>query len=196
MLNQNELAEEFGMSRIPIRDALRALEAEGLVVLRAHASASVTPLSLDDLAELYELRLALEPALCRLSAPHLTSQDVRDLASHLQAMDETADPDAWLRLNNQFHELLYRNSGRPRTIEIIRRAREATLRYTRIYQGIAGGTVDEGHRMICEAATAGHARRLEALVAAHLSDGYESMMTYLARTEELGRDDMSGGIDE
>ena len=60
VLNQNELARAMGMSRIPIRDALRILAGEGLISMRAHASAVVAPLSLDDLQELYEIRMAIE----------------------------------------------------------------------------------------------------------------------------------------
>ena len=97
MLNQNELAEEFGMSRIPIRDALRQLSAEGLVQLRAHATASVTPLSIHDLEELYELRLSLEPKLCGIAAPHLTAADIEELGHTLHALETTTDTDNWLR---------------------------------------------------------------------------------------------------
>jgi DNA-binding GntR family transcriptional regulator len=183
MLNQNELAQEFGMSRIPIRDALRSLAAEGLVQLRAHATASVTPLSLDDLEELYELRLSLEPHLCYISAPHLTVDDLGELREKLEAMERTSDLDRWLELNNAFHEILYRRSNRPRTIEIINRIREATLRYVRIYQQFSPEVSGEGHRSIYDAAVAGHGRRLESLVAAHLSDGYETMIKLVAQSQ-------------
>ncbi len=64
-LNQNELASALGMSRIPIRDALRSLGGEGLIVLREHSTATVAPLSRDDLQELYDIRVAIEPRLCR-----------------------------------------------------------------------------------------------------------------------------------
>lgn len=185
MLNQNELAEEFGMSRIPIRDALRLLAAEGLVQLRAHATASVTPLSFTDLEELYELRLSLEPKVCRIATPHLTDDDIIELGERLKDMESETDPDQWLGLNNEFHEILYRRSNRPRTIEIIRRTREATVRYTRIYQQFSPQMVEDGHRMIYEAAVARHGRQLESLVAAHLSDGYETMMTWVAQQQGM-----------
>lgn len=112
-LNQNDLAVELGMSRIPIRDALRLLAAEGLVQLRAHATASVTPLSLDDLEELYELRLALEPSLCRIAAPHLTAADLLELEEKLDEMGTLTDPDRWPALNNEFHHILYGRSAGP-----------------------------------------------------------------------------------
>jgi len=171
------------MSRIPIRDALRLLAAEGLVQLRAHATASVTPLSLDDLEELYELRLSLEPRLCYISAPHLTTGDLEELGEKLQAMEAPEHLDSWLQLNNEFHEILYRRSNRPRTIQIVNRTRGATVRYTRVYMQLAPDVIGEGHRSIYDAAIAGHGRRLESLVAAHLSDGYETMMQLVAQAE-------------
>lgn len=70
-------------------------------------------------------------------------------------------------------------------MKIIHQTREATLRYTRIYQQFAPETVDQEHRMIYEAAAAGHGRRLESLVAAHLADGYESMIAYLATNHDF-----------
>ncbi len=192
MLNQNELAEEFGMSRIPIRDALRQLSAEGLVQLRAHATASVTPLSIHDLEELYELRLSLEPKLCGIAAPHLTAADIEELGHTLHALETTTDTDNWLVLNNDFHEILYRRSSRPRTIQIIDRTREATIRYTRIYQQFSPDTVEDDHRAIYEAAVSGHGRRLESLVAAHLSDGYETMLTWVAQHQDLEPSQVGG----
>ncbi len=192
MLNQNELAEEFGMSRIPIRDALRLLSAEGLVQLRAHATASVTPLSIHDLEELYELRLSLEPKLCGIAAPHLTAADIEELGQKLGALGATTDTDHWMALNNDFHEILYRRSNRPRTIQIIDRTREATIRYTRIYQQFSPETVEDDHRAIYEAAASGHGRRLESLVAAHLSDGYETMLTWVAQHQDLEPSQVGG----
>jgi DNA-binding GntR family transcriptional regulator len=182
-LNQNDLATAMGMSRIPIRDALRALAAEGLVEMRAHATALVSPLGLDDLAELYELRLSLEPDLCARSLPALSAEDLTELEEALLKLESAPGADDWLVLNNRFHEILYRRSGRPRTIEIIDRARQATARYIRVYHRFDPNTLEVEHRLIFEAARAGQARRLSALVAAHLSDGYETMLQYVAKTE-------------
>ena len=184
-LNQNDLATAMGMSRIPVRDALRSLAAEGLVEMRAHATASVSPLSLDDLAELYELRLSLEPDLCARALPRLTSEDLDEAEAVLEALEQAPSADDWLVLNDRFHEVLYRGSGRPRTIEIIGLARQATARYTRVYHRFDQHTVEVEHRLILEAAKAGHARRLASLVAAHLSDGYETMLRYVAQVENF-----------
>jgi DNA-binding GntR family transcriptional regulator len=184
-LNQNDLATAMGMSRIPIRDALRSLAAEGLVQMRAHATASVSPLSLDDLAELYEIRLSLEPDLCARALPSFSAADLAELEIALEELENATDEDDWLALNNRFHEILYRGSGRPRTVEIIDRARQATARYIRVYHRFDPNTLEVEHRLIFEAAKAGQGRRLAALVAAHLSDGYETMLRYVAQNENF-----------
>lgn len=178
-LNQNELAELLGMSRIPIRDALRYLAAEGLVTLRAHSTATVTALSLDDLQELYDLRLAIEPALCRQALAGVRAKDV-DRMRELLADLAGAEGSEWLALNHRFHETLYRRATKPRSIEIVERIRQATDRYVRIYLSFDLRRVHREHEMILEAVEANQGRRLEALVSAHLSDGYETMLQFLS----------------
>ena len=102
----------------------------------------------------------------------------------LAAMENAKDPEDWLTANNRFHEILYQRSGRRRTIQMINQARLATNRYTRIHHTMAFETLGTEHRLIYEAAEAGHARRLEALTLAHLSQGFETMLRYVAQQEE------------
>jgi DNA-binding GntR family transcriptional regulator len=184
-LNQNELAELLGISRIPIRDALQFLAAEGLVTLRAHATATVTPLSVEDLQELYDLRLAIEPSLCRQAVDGVRAKDIERMRELLEQM-HSAEPSVWLELNRRFHETLYLRAKKPRSTEIIDRIRQATDRYVRIYQSLDHGKVHREHEMILEAVESRQGRRLEALVAAHLSDGYETMLQYLAGLRDTG----------
>ncbi len=186
------------MSRIPIRDALRSLASEGLVQLRAHATASVTPLSIADLQELYEIRIALEPMLCRLALADLTPDHFRAMADSLAEMKEADEPAVWLRANNRFHQVMYAAAGRPRSEEIIRRARQQTARYTRIYYELDRRVADLEHEMILEAARQAQAKRLAALVTAHLSAGYETMLRYLDHEltahEATGHRSVTGSI--
>ncbi|HTN98462.1 MAG TPA: GntR family transcriptional regulator, partial [Nordella sp.] len=78
-LRQDSLAKEFGVSRIPIREALLQLDAEGLVKILPHRGAVVSELSVAEIKELFDLRALLEPRLLRLSAPHLTEKDYAEL---------------------------------------------------------------------------------------------------------------------
>ena len=179
-LSQHRLATELGMSRIPVRDALRSLAAEGLVTFRAHATAVVAPLSMDDLQELYEIRISLEPRLGRLAIPNLTEQHFDAMEGMIDRMGSTAETDAWLPINNRFHETLYGAAGRQRTLEMSRVARRQTARYTAVYIELNHDLVDDEHRMILEAARRGQPTRLEALLTAHISSSYEQMLQYLA----------------
>lgn len=182
-LNQADLANEFGMSRIPIRDALRLLANEGLVALRAHATAVVTPMSADELRDLYEIRLALEPRLSSAALPQLTSEDIEEMERVLAAMGEAESAGAWLEGNNRFHEIMYASGTRKRSAEIVRRVRQQTDRYTRVHLGMNNEVGRIEHEMILEAAREGQGRRLEALIFAHLATALDIMLSYLNSPE-------------
>ena len=179
-LNQHELADDLGMSRIPVRDALRSLAGEGLVDLRARATAVVTPLTMEDLEELYDLRISLEPRLGRRALPHLEESNYQELAEQLETMEATTDAGAWLKLNNRFHETLYRAADRRRSLDMIRVIRRQTDRYTAVYIELNHAQADTEHRMILDAARNGQTTRIEALLTAHISASYEQMLRYLA----------------
>jgi len=77
-LRQDAIAKEYRVSRIPVREALRQLEAEGLISIVQHRGAVVRALSPDDVEELFTIRALLEPELLKLSIPHLTEKDFAD----------------------------------------------------------------------------------------------------------------------
>lgn len=182
-LNQHHLARELGMSRIPVRDALRSLASEGLVDVRAHSTAVVSLLSAQDLQELFELRIAIEPPLGRLSVPGLGERQFAEMATLLGQLDEADDTRTWLELNNRFHETMYAGAERRRSLDMVRTIRRQTDRYTAVYVELNRSVVDSEHRMIFEAARLGQSVRLEALLKAHISGSYEQMLRYLSDEE-------------
>ena len=182
-LNQHHLARELGMSRIPVRDALRSLASEGLVDVRAHSTAVVSLLSAQDLQELFELRIAIEPPLGRLSVPGLGERHFAEMATLLGQLDEADDTRTWLELNNRFHETMYAGAERRRSLDMVRTIRRQTDRYTAVYVELNRSVVDSEHRMIFEAARLGQSVRLEALLKAHISGSYEQMLRYLSDEE-------------
>jgi DNA-binding GntR family transcriptional regulator len=182
-LNQHHLAAELGMSRIPVRDALRSLASEGLVEVRAHTTAVVSQLSTRDLQELYELRIAIEPSLGRLAVPGLTERHLDEMEALLVNLEATKDTNHWLALNNRFHETMYAAADRRRSLDMVRTIRRQTDRYTAVYVVLNHPVVDAEHRMIHEAAKSGQAVRLEALLTAHISGSYEQMLRYLSAEE-------------
>lgn len=129
-LRQEDLAGQLGVSRIPLRDAFRRLEAEGLVRIDGRRGARVASLTADDVAEIYELRLMLEVHCIRLAIRNLTDQDAARLLEMSEHMDRVATRDDEGRLSRRaFYAELYRHSGRPRMADLILRLRDDVHRY-------------------------------------------------------------------
>lgn len=134
-LRQDALAREFGISRIPIREAFRQLAAEGLVTLHPHRGAVVTALSASDIAELFDLRAMLEPDLIRRAVPNFHDGDFARAEATLAAYEiaiANHDIDAYGELNTDYHLSLYQAAGRPQTLELVRVLLANTDRYTRV----------------------------------------------------------------
>jgi len=102
-INQDELAEAHGTSRLPVREALRLLESEGLVTLVANTGAWVSELSLLECEEMYRMRERLEPLLLNLSVEALGDDLISHLADLATAMERSEDVEEFLRLDREFH---------------------------------------------------------------------------------------------
>ena len=135
-LRQDAIATQFQVSRIPVREALRQLDAEGLIAIVPNRGAIVPALSPNDIEELFSIRALLEPEVLKLSIPHLTQEDFREAAAVLQEyVNELRRDDhvsAWGRLNWQFHSILYSRANQPRFMAIIRNVNNNGERYTRL----------------------------------------------------------------
>jgi DNA-binding GntR family transcriptional regulator len=130
-LRQEELADLFGTSRIPVREALRALEYEGLVSSEPHRGFTVTALDADDVEEVYDLRILLESHALRLALPLLTDEDLGDIEQLYLEMTNATDPDAELAARERFYIRLYSVTGRPRLVGLIVRLRQEVARALR-----------------------------------------------------------------
>ncbi len=104
-LVQADIADQLGVSRMPVREALKTLEMEGLVTLEPHKGAVVNSLTMDDINEIYELRTILEPFTLERSIPNLTLEDIMQLEDLHKKMQQTTDIETYVDLNNQFHNL-------------------------------------------------------------------------------------------
>lgn len=144
-LRQEKLAAELGVSRVPIREALHQLEAEGLVTLESHKGAVVSGLSIDDLEEVYEIRARLETWLLELSMPLLTQQDYARTEALLATMAEDQQDEHWSSLNWSFHSTLYAPANRPQTLELIRKLYLNAYRHFPLPIRLTGGR-DRMHR--------------------------------------------------
>jgi DNA-binding GntR family transcriptional regulator len=196
-LNQAALAAELGVSRIPVRDALRTLASEGLVELRGRSGAIVTQLSVHTLQELYELREAIEPLVSRLGVLRIGRAQIQRMRELLEVMlggPATAD---WLRANAAFHAEVYRGSGRPLMIALVEQLRRQTDRYLRLHVEVIGQTehLDAEHERILEAAARRDAEAVQQLTAAHLATSHEFILQYLLREERTGAASGDAGAD-
>lgn len=132
-LDQNEIAELLGVSRSPVRDALRKLAAEGLVQIHPHRGAIVAELTPEELEEIYLLRRVLEGLAVRLAVPHIDDERLAVLEEILRTMDETEDADTWIDLNYRFHHTIYEAARRPRLLALIDNLRMVVAPYIRQY---------------------------------------------------------------
>lgn len=131
-LRQDTIAAALGLSKIPVREALRRLEAEGLVVLHPNRGAVVAPLVAAEAQEIAEIRIALETLALRLALPNLAPRDLRLAAGLLDDLDAEADITRWGALNRDFHQTLYAPAGRPQLLALIATQHRRFDRYMRV----------------------------------------------------------------
>lgn len=169
-IDQDALAAEFSVSRMPVREALRQLGAEGFVTIVPHRGAIVTALSPAEVEEIYEIRAALEGVAARHASQTLTADDLERLRKVLAAIRNEKQIDTWVALNAEFHNAINQASMRPRLLELIQRFREQSQPYIRLYvQRLHKSTqARKEHRAILEALADRDADRAEAAVRAHL----------------------------
>jgi DNA-binding GntR family transcriptional regulator len=118
-LKQDELALHFGTSRIPVREALRQLESEGLIEIQANKGAIVKGLSIDDVMEMLDIRIGLECRALKLAIPNMADEDLQLAESILAEYDQSADPASWGELNWRFHWALYCPCNRAKLLDMI-----------------------------------------------------------------------------
>ena len=142
-LRQEELAEQYGVSKIPVREALFQLQSEGLVTFSSGRGATVSELSPADANEIYIMRIALEPVALRQAMPHLQKSDLIQAESALKQIDQENDPTRlgapmhWGRLNWEFHTTLYKPARLPRLLDTLKMWQTNVARYFFVYQELS-----------------------------------------------------------
>ena len=138
VLNQAALATHFGVSRVPVREAMRQLQAEGLIDTRAHRLAVVRTLDLERIVEVYDLRGLLEGYLIEKAVPNIDAATLKDLKALEKSMRKVPDHEHWLQLNAELHRRLYEPSGDETTLELIEQLRARAERYVRLWSRGSG----------------------------------------------------------
>lgn len=139
-LNQDELARRYGVSRIPLREALRTLVGEGLIIMKPGLGAVVTELNVGEVQELYGLRLQLEPPLAADIVAHAGRRDVDDLARLVETMQalEPEQSEEWSSLNYRFHRRLYELSGQRHAVRLVVQVLNLVEPYARVHAHVLG----------------------------------------------------------
>lgn len=185
-LNQDALAARFGVSRIPVREALHQLEAEGLVELRSHRGAFVASFSAEEIKALYEIRIALESLAVEFAVTQWSQKDLEDLNAVLSKMDAETNPAAWLDLNLKFHRALYAPSGRGRLCSLIETLRRHSEPYLRAYVAPMGRIrrAQEEHHQIYRAYRRRSVSAVVSTLRAHLSHTLNGLLKALSASQE------------
>jgi len=134
-LVQSELAEQLGVSRTPIREALHRLESDGLVKLSRHKGASVADLSISELEDIYSIRIAIEGYGAYIAAQSISDEDLERLEAMVRRMREVFEQGDRLRLlevNRNFYAVLYAIADRPRLYELIMKHLDLAELYRRM----------------------------------------------------------------
>jgi len=177
VMSQVALAMELGISRTPLREALRMLQSEGLIEAEPNRRVRVAPMSPTDLEELCVMRVTLETEALRLSVPHLTSEDFARLEGYMAQMAhyaEVKDYRRWTSPHYRFHRALTAPAG-GRVNFVLGQMFDHAERYRRLHIGHGPSAwATAGHREILDAAKAGDRERSTALLASHLArTGFE-----------------------
>jgi len=181
LLNQSKIAAELGVSRVTVRDALQALASTGLVVLNGRAGASVAPMSIADLEEIFELRFNLEPLAARLGTPNLHRSDLVRMERAMVAMEEAPSDVEWVTHNATFHTIIYKRARRPRLVALVRTLRVLMDRYFAhaLNASIRNPAAAAEHRAILEGARRGDAALAARLTADHIAGSHDILVRML-----------------
>jgi DNA-binding GntR family transcriptional regulator len=188
-LRLEEVASRFDVSTMPVREALRDLEAEGLVTIFPHRGAIVTQLSADELQDIYDIRVMLEAMATRLAVPLMTEATLTELTSLIEQMEtHSGDVASLVKLNHQFHLTLYGASGRRHLCELNRMLRYRAQHYLHVFiveveLGHLPQTQGE-HRAILEACKSGDAEQAAVIMHDHVAQVGRALVEYVREREE------------
>jgi DNA-binding GntR family transcriptional regulator len=138
VLKQAAIAERLGVSRVPVREAMRHLMAEGLIQSKAHHVAVVRSLSLSRIAEVYDYRALVEGHMTERAVPKLSEADLERLKAKNREMQAASSHQVWLRLNSEFHEIILKASEDETGLELVDQLRHRSERYVRMWSGGKG----------------------------------------------------------
>jgi len=180
-LRQQELADLYGVSRMPVREALRQLEAQSLLTVVQHKGAVVAPLITSNAVETYALRSVLEGFALRLSIPLLDDNDLAMAAQYIDQLEGQANYAEIARLNRLFHMSLYHKAPNAKLLDLVERELNEEERFLRFHlssMGLGKLTQDD-HRAMLAAAKAKDIDQAVRLLEEHLEKASVTMRRHL-----------------
>ena len=191
-LRQEEIGARLGISRLPVREALRRLDVEGLVVLRPRRGYAVAPLSRDEIDDVFEVQGILEAHVGALAAKNRSDDDIAEMERHLARLDQIIaddpfDLDAFISENEQFHNTLFASAGRPYLYRILGILQVNIERYSRIGATLTTEfqSAQTEHHAIVDAFRDGDTFRLARLCQEHRENTRNRMLKYLDLAKSL-----------
>lgn len=194
-IRQQAVAAEFGVSRIPVREALRELEGEGLVAFYPHRGAVVSVLSRQEAEEIIEIRISLEILALRKSMPRLGEEDLQRAEAVLEQTEREDDLHTnWGELNWRFHEALLAPARSPRLLDLIKEQHSAFERYIRVHLALIDyGKSHREHREILDRCRSGDEAVVERLLERHLRDTGNLLASNLKNDPGYEADNVGAG---
>lgn len=189
-LRQEALAEELGVSRIPLREAFRLLSSEGLVELQPHRGAFVSLLSTAEVEELFALRLRLEPWLVSEATTKISEATLLQAERLVQEMVK-AGPEKWGSLNWQLHELIYSASEKPTALAMVKTLHDKSERYFRfqiVNAPIRKQSHDE-HLQLIKTCRQRKARQAREVMEHHIRDAADQILAIVRQIMDEPADD-------
>jgi DNA-binding GntR family transcriptional regulator len=190
----SKIAEDFGISIIPVREAFGQLKAEGYVTIVPHTGVYVAEINFDQLRKIYALRAVLEGYAVRLAASKLKSKDLDHLSKIITKIDRTIESEKFTEidmLNYHFHMSIYEASGNEYLVKLIDDLLEKTTRVRKMYGLMPERAVmsNHEHRRILEALEKKNVERAEQLVRLHLDKTLKALSRSLSPNPSDGHED-------
>lgn len=193
-LMEVQLAEEMGVSRTPVREAIRKLELEGFVVMVARKGAYVAGISLKDVTDVFEIRAALEGLAAALAAERITDEEIEEMERVLvrkAALIEANDLSSLVEKDTEFHELIYKASRNERLMQIVSNLREQINRFRAVSLASPGRGREalEEHKKIVEAISSRNPALAQSLAQEHIENAEQALLEAMRRNSEKAEEE-------
>ena len=189
-LRQDAIAKEFQISRIPVREALSHLAAEGLITIVANRGAVVSALSPDEIMQLFETRAVLECHMLRCAIPNMKKEDFQNAENILKRFEESLEKDSevksWGTWNWSFHSALYAPADRPFVLSYVKTLNINCDRYTRLHLVFTRDLhrAGQAHRELLEACKTKDPEIASAALWKHITEAGEYLKEFIQRHRE------------